>query len=51
MDFGGFLLQLRIELDGIERAAGPLWALAVPLTTHEQLGGDEAAATADEEGR
>lgn len=28
MDFDGFLVLLRMELDGVERAAAPLWELA-----------------------
>jgi len=28
MDFDGFLVLLRIEIDGVERAAAPLWELA-----------------------
>lgn len=28
MDFDGFLVLMRIELDGVERAAAPLWEIA-----------------------
>ena len=28
MDFDGFLIQMRIEIDGIERTAAPLWEIA-----------------------
>ncbi len=50
MDFDGFLVQMRIELDGIERVAAPLWALAVPASVPEAPGGDGIAAVADEAG-
>jgi hypothetical protein len=35
MDFDGFLVQMRIELEGVERAAAPLWELAMPAGTDE----------------
>lgn len=51
MDFDGFLVQMRIELEGIERVAAPLWALAVVASTHEAPGGDGTGALADDGGR
>lgn len=51
MDFDGFLVQMRIELDGVEQVAAPLWALAVPAATHEAPGRDGTAPAADERRR
>lgn len=50
MDFNGFLLQMRIEIDGIERAAAPLWALAVPVATPEAPAGEVATPATEERG-
>jgi hypothetical protein len=48
MDFDGFLVQMRIELDGVERVAAPLWALAVPTATQEALGDNGTVPATDE---
>jgi hypothetical protein len=48
MDFDGFLVQMRIEVEGLERAAASLWQLAVPDDSGEGPGGQHAAAAADE---
>ncbi len=48
MDFDGFLVQMRIELDGVERVAAPLWALATSAATREVPGGERDSATDDE---
>jgi len=48
MDFDGFLVQMRIELEGVERAAAPLWELATAVETGEAPGGLAAAAAANE---
>ncbi len=48
MDFDGFLVQMRIELQGVERAAAPLWELAVSAETGEAPGGHVATAATEE---
>ncbi len=48
MDFDGFLVQMRIEVEGVEKAAAPLWDLAVCAEAGEATGGRLAAAAADE---
>lgn len=35
MDFDGFLVQMRIEVEGVEQAAAPLWALAMRGATQQ----------------
>jgi len=51
MDFDGFLVQMRIEVEGVERAAATLRELAAPVETGEALGSRLAAAAADEQCR
>lgn len=50
MDFDGFLVQMRIELDGIERAAAPLWELAAGAEPGEGYAGQPATTAADHAG-
>ena len=48
MDFDGFLVQMRIEVEGVERAAATLREMAVSAETGEAPGGLWAAAAAEE---
>ena len=38
MDFDGFLFQMRIEVESVERAAATQWDLAAPSETSETPG-------------
>lgn len=46
MDFDGFLVSMRIAVEGVDRAAAPLWELAAGV---EALDAPCAAATATDE--
>jgi hypothetical protein len=48
MDFDGFLVQMRIEVETVERATVTLWERAAPAEMGEAPGGLLAAAAADE---
>jgi hypothetical protein len=48
MDFDGFLVQMRIEVEGVERAAAALYELSAPDHPVEAPGGLLPAAAADE---
>lgn len=50
MDFDGFLVQIRIELEGIERAAAPLWELAAGTEPGEGFAGLPTTAAGDHAG-
>jgi hypothetical protein len=51
MDFDGFLVQMRIEVEAVERATATLWELASSCDTGEMPGGLLAVAAADERHR
>lgn len=48
MDFDGFLVQLRIEVESVERAAATLWEMAVPVDAGMVPDAPLAVAAADE---
>ena len=48
MDFGGFLVQMRIELEQVERTVAPPWELAARVESGEASGGYVTAAATEE---
>ncbi|MBV9833622.1 MAG: hypothetical protein JO055_04400 [Alphaproteobacteria bacterium] len=51
MDFDGFLVQMRIEVEAVERATATLWELASACDMGETPGSLLAATAADERHR